>query len=86
MFKQYDRLPKQISAVQFTFENKDQVLNSLTGQYAADFEDGIPIIKVTTIHGEIAIVRLYDWIVKEAKLGFYYPIKSDIFKLTYVEV
>ena len=84
MFEKYRSLPKTVQAVQFTDANKDQVFNELTGQYAQDFEDGKPALKVTTIHGEIAIVRLGDWIIKEAELGFYYPIKDDIFKNQYV--
>jgi len=80
MFKKYERLPKTVDAVQFTEANKDMVFNSLTGQYASGFEDGKPVLKVTTIHGEIAVVRLGDWIIKEPKLGHYYPIKDDIFR------
>lgn len=83
MFQKYTNLPKVVEAVQFTELNKNMVFNSLTGQYAADFEDDKPIIKVTTIHGEIAIVRISDWIIKESKLGYYYPIKDDIFKTSY---
>lgn len=83
MFHLYKRLPKTVAAVQFTEANKDRIFKSLTGQYAADFEDGKPIIKVATIHGEIAIVRLGDWIIKEPKLGYYYPIKDDIFRAGY---
>ena len=83
MFTVYQSKPRQIEAVQFTYENKDRVLNALTGQYAHGFEDDKPIIKVTTIHGEIALVRLGDWIVKEGKLGFYYPIKDDVFNDCY---
>jgi hypothetical protein len=84
MFQRYQSLPKQVEAVQFTESNKDRVFNSLTGQYAADFEDGKPILKITTIHGEIAIVRLGDWIVKDAKLGAYYSVKDKIFRAGYV--
>lgn len=84
MFEKYNNLPRTVEAVQFTEENKDRVYNSLTGQYAHGFENSKPIIKVTTIHGEIAIVRLGDWIVKEAKLGFYYPVQDDIFRTNYV--
>jgi hypothetical protein len=84
MFEKYDSLPKKVEAVQFTEETKDMVFNSLTGQTAADWEDDKPIIKVVTIHGETAIVRVGDWIVKEAELGFYYPIKDEIFKAQYV--
>ncbi len=83
MFKNYNSKPRKIEAVQFTEKNKDRVFNSLTGQYAHGFEDDNPIIKVTTIHGEIAIVRLGDWIVKEKTLGFYYPIKDDVFNDCY---
>lgn len=83
VFQKYDRMPKIIEAVQFTNENKDKVYNSLTGQFAADFEDGKPIIKVTTVHGNIAIVRVGDWIVKEPELGHYHPINDDIFSEGY---
>ena len=80
MFEKYERLPKTVEAVQFTMENKDQVFNSLTGNYYAAHEDGAPILQVTTIHGETAIVRLGDWIIKEPKIGCYYPIKDEIFR------
>ena len=86
MFKKYKSEPSVIEAVQFTYENKNMVFNSLTGQHAADFELGEPIIKITTIHGEVAIVRIGDWIVKESKLGFYYPIKNNIFLEKYRDV
>ena len=84
MFQKYQSLPKQVEAVQFTEGNKDQVFNSLTGRHAADFEDDKPILKVETVHGEIAIVRLGDLIVKDAKPGTYYPIKDEIFCDQYV--
>lgn len=85
MFKRYEGKPKVIEAVQFTEGNKDQAFNSLTGRYAPDIEDGKPVIKVTMIHGDIAIVRLGDWIVKEAREGFYYPINKDVFLSSYSE-
>ena len=84
MFEVYQSLPKQVEAVQFTYKNKDQVFNSLTGNYYADFEDDNPILAITTIHGETAIVRLGDWIVKDNKIGTYYPIKNEIFIKGYV--
>ena len=84
MFARYQSLPKQIEAVRFTEKNKDMVFNSLTGQYAADFENDKPILKVTTVHGDIAIVRIGDWIVKDIKLGTYYPIKDEIMRRQYV--
>ena len=80
MFQKYERLPKTVEAVQFTEANKDRIFNSLTGQYSADFEAGKPILKVQTIHGEVAVVHVGDWIIKEPKLGCYYPIKDDIFR------
>jgi hypothetical protein len=83
VFKKYKSKPKEVQAVQFTEQNKNQVFNSLTGQYAPDRENGKPIIKVTTIHGDTAIVRLGDWIVKEASEGFYYPVAGDVFPASY---
>ncbi len=84
MFQKYERLPTKVEAVQFTDKNKDRVHNALTGQYAASFEDDKPILKVTTAHGEVAIVRLGDWIVKDIKLGTYYPVKDEWFRENYV--
>lgn len=84
MFVIYEALPKKVKAVQFTEENKDRIFNSLTGQYAADTEDGRPILKVKTIHGETAVVRLGDWIVQDAAQGTYYPVKDEVFRAGYV--
>lgn len=40
-------------------------------------------IKVTTTHGERAIVRHGDWIIPDSKPGTFYPCKPDVFKATY---
>jgi len=86
MFEKYSRLPSEIQAVQFTDENKDMIFNSLVGRYTYDFEEDKPILKITTIHGDVAIVRLGDWIIKENKEGFYYPIKNEVFISVYLKV
>jgi hypothetical protein len=83
MFERFRSLPTTVRAVQFTEENKDRVFNSLTGQHAADFEDGKPIVQVTTAHGEVAIVRLGDWVVCDASPGTYYPVRDDVFRAKY---
>ena len=83
MFETYESLPKKAEAVQFTDEAKDRIFNELTGNVAADHEEGKPILKVTTIHGETAIVRIGDWIVKDAKPGTYYPVKDEVFRAGY---
>lgn len=83
MFGTYESLPRKVKAIQFTEENKDRIFNSLTGQYAADHEDGKPILKVITVHGEVAIVRLGDWIVQDAVPGTYYPVKDSVFRAGY---
>jgi hypothetical protein len=81
MFKKYryKNKAKEIEAVQFTDLNKNRVFNSLTGQYAPSKEEGKPVIKVTTIHGDIVVARFGDWIVKEPELGFYYIISQEAF-------
>jgi len=79
----FRKKPAVVEAVQFTRDNMNRVFNQLTGAFAADVEDGRPILKVQTIHGETAVVRLGDWIVSEPELGKYYPVKPDIFEQTY---
>lgn len=40
-------------------------------------------IKVTTAHGDQAIVRHGDWIISDSKPGTFYPCKPDVFENTY---
>jgi lipopolysaccharide export system protein LptA len=43
-------------------------------------------LKVTTTHGEEAIVRHGDWIIPDSKPGTFYPCKPDVFDATYEAV
>ena len=61
------------------------VLDSLTGTACPQFENDDPVIKVTNIQGDNAIERFGDWIVKEPKVGFYYPVKDEVFKRGYIQ-
>jgi hypothetical protein len=80
----FRKKPVEVEAVQFTKDTMHQVFNDLTGIRAPGWDDdGTPHLKVTTIHGETAIVRFGDWIVSEPEIGRYYPVKSDIFEATY---
>lgn len=40
-------------------------------------------IKVVTTHGEWAVVRHGDWIIRDSKPGTFYPCKPDVFAATY---
>ena len=82
----FRKKPVEVEAEQFTDETKDQVYNWMTGQVAASYEDGKPIIKFKTVHGETAVARFGDWVVKDKKIGTYYPVKDDIFRETYEEI
>lgn len=85
MFKTYKSKPKEVEAAQFTEQNKYRLLDFMEGNVYPKFEDGLPVIVVTTIHGEKATVRLGDWVVKEKTPGCFYPVKPDIFDLSYVK-
>ena len=85
IIKRYLSLPTQVEAVQFTDKNKDGIFNCLTGNYCADTEDGKPVLRITTVHGETAVVRLNNWIVKDAEPGTYYPMTDKIFKQRYTD-
>ena len=82
----YRKKPVEVDAMQFTDDTKDQVLNWVRGTTSADFEEGQPILKFMTIHGDTAIARIGDWIVKGEKPGDYWPVKPDIFEATYEPV
>ena len=85
MFESYESLPMIVQAVQFTHENKNRLFCEMTGQVFATYEDDQPILKVTTLHGELAIVRIGDWIAEDASPGTYYPINDDVFRKKYVK-
>jgi hypothetical protein len=79
----YRKKPIEVEAMQFTKKTKDQVYNFVRGNCFVNYEGDNPILVVQTIHGEDATVRLGDWVVKEPSVGHYYPVKPDIFKMTY---
>jgi len=81
--QRFVKKPVEVEAIQFTEQSKDRCFNFVRRTCHADFEDGRPILKVQTIHGDTAIVRLGDWIVKENAPGAYYPVKPDIFEVSY---
>jgi len=83
IFQEYKKVPRTVLAAQFTNENKDKIFNSLMGQHGADFENNNPILRVKTVHGDIVIVRLNDWIIPDEDVGTYYPIKDKIFRRDY---
>jgi len=82
----FRKKPVVIEAMQFTDEDKNRCFNFVRSNVMADTENGKPTMKIQTIHGDTAIVRLGDWIVKEPIPGFYYPVKPDIFEETYESV
>ena len=83
MFQRYQSLPRKVDAVQFTDENKDMIFNEIKN-VSAYIRNNEPVLSVKTCHGEIAIVRIGDWIVKDSEPNTYYPVKDKIFRENYV--
>jgi len=54
----YRKRPTVIEAIQFTEQSKNQCFNFVGCNTAAEFEDGKPILKIQTHHGDVAIARL----------------------------
>jgi len=79
----FRKKPLEIEAEQFTYKNKDHVFTWMLGNRYADFEDGAPVLRFMTIHGDEAVARIGDWVVKDGAPGTYYPVKPDIFAKTY---
>lgn len=72
-------------AMQFLDETKHQVFNWMTGQTAADFEDGKPIIKFRKIDGHYGTARLGDWIIENTEPGTYYTLNDADFKRLFID-
>lgn len=84
--KKYRKKPTLVEAIQFTDKTKDQVFNYIHGNRRAEFENNTPILIIQTIHGDEAIVRLGDWVLKSEVPGDYWPVKPDIFDKLYEPV
>ena len=80
MFKEFENLPQKVEAVQFTDENKNMVFNSLTGNVYPHFENLKPVLDVKTINGDIIVIRIGDWIVKDSEIGTYYSLPAETFR------
>ena len=73
----YRKKPVVIDAMQWTGDNKDEVLEFIGGDHWWD-QDG-PIL--VTLEGEMR-AEVGDWIIRGVK-GEFYPCKPDIFAWTY---
>ena len=87
----YRKKPLVVEAIQFTNASKNECFNFVGGNRSADFEEvgaceGVPILIFDTIHGDEAIARFGDWLVKEPDGIHCYPCKPDIFEATYEPV
>ena len=80
----YRKKPVVIEALQFTDKTKDRVFNFVRCNTFADFENGIPILRIQTLEG-VMTARVGDWVIKGVN-GEFYPCKPDIFEKTYEAV
>jgi len=81
----YRKKPVVIEAVQFTNETKDMVFCFVKPHcFASRDDNNQPTLVVETLEGEMT-ASLGDWIIKGVQ-GEFYPIKDDIFKMTYEKV
>jgi len=81
----YRKIPVVVEAHQFTETTKDRVFNWVTCNRSADHDEkGQPVLKIQTLEGEMT-AQLGDWVVKGVK-GEFYPVKPDIFDLTFEPV
>lgn len=79
----YRKKPVVIEAIQFTEQNKGQVLDWVTCGRYTDIDEYTfkPILVIQTLEGN-HIASLGDYIIKGIK-GEFYPCKPDIFEATY---
>jgi len=88
MWKQFKKIPVIVTAIQFTDETKDMVLNDVKqvqqNVQPSTNKQGKPCLIIPTLEGEI-MANIGDWIIQGVK-GELYPCKPDIFEQTYSEV
>jgi len=92
MSHRYRKKPIEIEAIQFTGENKKEVLDFIGYELSEDNEEGkkksrqyffdaVGKFIIITLEGDM-IADAGDYIIKGVK-GEFYPCKPDIFELTY---
>jgi len=87
--RKYRKNPIIIEAIQWLWSNWDDLCDFVPVPdvlYIPDEEarKQYPNLRIKTLEGE-HIVSYGDWIVKGVK-GEYYPVKPDIFEITYEEI
>ena len=76
--------PVVISAVQFTGENIDEVLNFAENEKNVGYDEKFNKFYIKTLEGNMYITN-GDYIIRGVD-GEYYPCKEGIFEKTYTEV
>lgn len=76
----FRKKPVVIEAIQYTGENKAEILAFATKSYP-DHDHGTDSIYIGTLEGDHC-ASVGDWIIKGVK-GEFYPCKPDIFEATY---
>lgn len=78
----YRKKPVTIEAMQWTVDNKDELIKFTNGDfYQKEVDKGTSFATVNTLEGE-HIATENDFIIKGIK-GEHYPCKPDIFEITY---
>ena len=78
----YRKKPIVIDAIQYTGDNKREIINFTEGQTLIN--TGYSYLTIPTLEGNHK-ADVGDWIIKGIK-GEFYPCKPDIFALTYEHI
>lgn len=77
----YIKKPIPIEAIEFTGDNREEILKFTNNQAIFKDENGFYILIIHTLEGDM-IARKGCYIIRGIH-GEYYPIQGDIFKETY---
>jgi hypothetical protein len=83
----YRKKPVVVEAMQWTGDNIHQLWD--WGGAAGIHLDGTwapARLELTTLHGDKAIARVGDWVVAEPVIDHFYPVKADVFAVSYEPV
>jgi hypothetical protein len=80
----FRKKPLEVDAMQWTGDNIAAIWEwGGFGDWYAREEDDVTTLELTTIHGEKAIARIGDWVIREPAPRRFYPCRNDIFEATY---
>lgn len=88
LFKTYISYCSEVEAVQFTEENKQDILDNVEGYKKVIYPNPKtkrPVLLLSDAFKELIMVSLDDWVIKEKETTAYYTMTNKVFMERFTE-